>query len=137
MAEDNVIIRFNETRKLERGGGIVSTPLVVPPVRPGAKITTGISSFPPGQGAAMHRHNCDEQVTLLSGRAEVTIDGEVTELAPYDTTYIAANVEHCFRTLGDEPMVILWIYTSNEVTRTFAGSDEPVAHLSAADMIST
>ena len=48
---------------------------------------------------------------------------------------MTAGVEHCFRNIGDEPMVILWIYGSNKVTRTFAGSDEEVEHLSAADML--
>ena len=120
---DNVILKFNETRTLERGGGVASTPLVIPTVRPDAAFTTGISSFPVGQAAPLHKHNCDEQVTLLSGRAEVEIDGETTELTAYDTTYVAAGVEHCFRNIGDEPMVILWIYGSNTVTRT--SSPEP------------
>lgn len=132
---NNVILKFDEIDTLQRGGGVASTPLIVPPVRPEAAFTTGISSFPVGQAAPLHKHNCDEQVTLLSGRAEVEIDGATTELGAYDTTYVTAGAEHCFRNIGDEPMVILWIYGSNKVTRTFAGSDEEVPHLSDADML--
>ncbi|MEK9831966.1 MAG: cupin domain-containing protein [Alphaproteobacteria bacterium] len=132
---DNVILKFDEIATLERGGGVASTPLVIPSVRPDAAFTTGISSFPVGQSAPLHKHNCDEQVTLLSGRAEVEIDGKTTELKAYDTTYVTAGAEHCFRNIGDEPMVILWIYGSNRVTRTFAGSDEEVPHLSDADRL--
>jgi quercetin dioxygenase-like cupin family protein len=132
---ESVILKFADTHTIERGGGVATTPLIVPPVRPGATFTSGISSFPAGQAAPLHRHNCDEQVTLLSGLAEVEIDGETTTLDPYDTTYVAAGVEHCFRNIGDEPMVILWVYGSNRVTRTFAGSDEEMEHLSAADML--
>lgn len=38
----------------------------------------GISTYPVGKGAPLHAHNCDEHVTLLSGRAEVEIGGTVT-----------------------------------------------------------
>ncbi|MBN43531.1 MAG: cupin [Alphaproteobacteria bacterium] len=132
---ENVILKFAETPTIERGGSVATTPLVIPPVRPNAAFTTGISSFPVDRSAPLHKHNCDEQVTLLSGRAEAEIDGETTELSAYDTTYVTAGIDHCFRNIGDEPMVILWIYGSNKVTRTFVGSDEEVQHLSDADML--
>jgi quercetin dioxygenase-like cupin family protein len=132
---ESVILKFGETETIARGGGVETTPLVIPRVRPKAAFTTGISSFPAGQAAPLHKHNCDEQVTLLSGRAEVEIEGATTRLEPYDSTYIAAGVEHCFRNVGDEPMVILWIYGSDRVTRTFAGSDEEVPHLTDADRL--
>ena len=52
-------------------------------------------------------------MTLLSGAAEVEIDGEVTLVAPRDSTYVKARIVHCFRnTSRDEPMVILWVYSS-------------------------
>lgn len=132
---DNVILKFDDIETLARGGGVETTPLVIPKSRPGAAFTTGISSFPEGRAAPLHRHNCDEQVTLLSGAAEVEIEGETTRLAPYDSTYIAAGAEHCFRNVGNGPMVILWIYGSDRVTRTFAGSDEEVPHLTDADRL--
>ena len=132
---ESVVLKFDEVEKLERGGGVVSTPLVVPHVRPNAAFTTGISSFPPGSAAPLHKHNCDEQVTLLSGEAEVDIEGERTRLKAYDSTYIAAGKEHYFLNVGDEPMEILWIYGSDHVTRTFAGSDVEVAHLTPEDSL--
>lgn len=80
-------------------------------------------------------HNCDEQVTLLSGIGEVEVDGVVTPLEPYDSTYIEADRLHAFRNTGDNPMVILWIYPATRVTRTFADTGETVEHLSAADLM--
>lgn len=128
-----MIFRFAEIEPLDRGGGVRSLPLVTPHSRPGTPITTGISIYPPGTGAPLHTHNCDEQVTLLGGLAEVEVDGAVTLLAPHDTTYIEQNVEHAFRNRGGEPMTILWIYCSNQVTRTMSLSGETVEHLSARD----
>ena len=128
-----MIIAYAEVEPLDRGGGVRSVPLVTPESRPGAPITTGISVYPPGTGAPLHVHNCDEQVTLIDGLAEVEIDGVVTPLAPHDTTYIPQGVEHAFRNRGSSDMTILWIYCSNRVTRTLSGSGETVEHLSARD----
>jgi quercetin dioxygenase-like cupin family protein len=129
------IIKIANVRKIERGGGILTTPLISHAGTPEAKFTTGMSVYPRGKGAPLHRHNCDEQVTLLEGKGEVEVDGVVTPLSLYDSTYIAAGKVHAFRNTGDDPMRILWIYSSNHVTRTFAGSDEEVEHLSARDLM--
>lgn len=129
------IIKTSDVPVIDRGSGIRTTPLVTRASAEAPKIVTGISSYPRGEGAPLHTHNCDEQVTLLSGAGEVEVEGTVTPLEPYDSTYIAGGVEHAFRNTGAEPMVILWIYTSDVVTRTFADTGETVEHLSAADLM--
>ena len=64
-----------------------------------------------------------------------SIDGAVTSLVRYDTTYVTAGIPHAFRNTGDAPMTILWVYTSTVVTRTFMDTGETVEHLSEADMM--
>jgi mannose-6-phosphate isomerase-like protein (cupin superfamily) len=136
MANDSDrVLLVDEIRVIQRGGGVETVPLVTPASVPGAGFTTGMSTYPVGKGAPMHKHNCDEQVTLLEGIGEVEMDGVVTPLKPYDSTYIRGGTEHCFRNRGDTPMKILWVYASDRVTRTFAGSDEEVEHLSQKDLM--
>jgi mannose-6-phosphate isomerase-like protein (cupin superfamily) len=130
------VIKAGAVKRLARGGGVQTIPLITRQSAAGVnKITSGISSYPAGTGAPLHRHNCDEHVTLLEGAGEVEIAGQVTPLEPPDTTYVLAGIDHAFRNTGSTPMKILWVYSSAYVTRTFAATGETVEHLSAADQM--
>ena len=129
------VVKVDRVPVLNRGSGITTVPLITRDSDSTARITTGISTYPAGTGAPLHVHNCDEQVTILEGEAEVEVDGTVTPLGRYDTTYIPAGREHAFRNRGTGPMRILWIYASERVTRTFTETGETVEHLSGADLM--
>jgi mannose-6-phosphate isomerase-like protein (cupin superfamily) len=129
------IVKVADVNTIERGGGVLTTPLITHHGTPNAKFTTGMSVYPKGKGAPLHHHNCDEQVTLLEGQGEVEVDGVTTPLMRFDSTYIPSGRVHAFRNTGNEPMRILWIYSSSKVTRTFQGSDDEVEHLSAKDLM--
>jgi len=130
---DAHILRIDSIPKVDRGNGIQTIPLVTKEIS-SKHLTTGITRFPVGAKVPMHSHNCEEQVTILEGDAEAEFDGQRHKLRAYDTTLIPANKPHRFVNVGTAPLAILWIYTAAEVTRTFTGTGETVAHLSERDL---
>ena len=132
-----VIIKAALVPTLDRGGAIVTTPLVTTASAGGEnRITSGMSVYPAGTGAPLHSHNCDEHVTVLEGEAEVVVEDAVTRLGRFDTTYVPSPLPHLFRNVGEGPLRILWVYTSSYVTRTFTETGITVEHLSPDDRMS-
>ena len=124
-----LVLRPDELKTHERGGGARTTPLVGSSAG-GAAFINGITEFDGGAAIPFHSHNCEESVVLLSGRAVLEIDGDSHELKPLDTTFIPPNMPHRFRNLSDtEPMKILWIYARPDATRTLVetGETRPVS----------
>lgn len=125
----HAVLRPDQLKSHDRGGGARTTPLVGPAV--GAQsFINGITEFAPGTAIPFHSHNCEESVILLSGHAYLDIDSEVHELKPLDTTWIPPHVPHRFRNRSDtEPMKILWTYASVGATRTLleTGETRPVS----------
>ncbi|HEX9017331.1 MAG TPA: cupin domain-containing protein [Chloroflexota bacterium] len=128
------VLRFDEIKTVERGGGSISRPLVGSWLDAGA-LTTGITTNPPGRAIAFHSHNVEEAVTVLEGDALCEFNGESFRLKPWDTTYIPAGIVHRFVNVGTVPMSILWVYATTHVTRTLASTGETSEHLSAGDLV--
>ena len=127
------ILKYDEIRVIQRGGGVITRPLVGTWI--GAEgFTSGITTFPPGTAIKLHTHNVEEAVTILEGNAQCDVDGQTFDLKPFDTTYVPSGIPHRFVNVGSGPMSILWTYTSTHVTRTFVDTGETVEHLSPGDL---
>lgn len=123
------LLRLANMRTYERGGGVLTTPLVSASL--GARsFITGITELPPGAAVPFHSHNCEESVVLLEGEAAIDVNGQEHRLRPLDSTLIPPNVAHRFRNLSaTQAMKIFWIYGSPDATRTLqaTGETHPIA----------
>jgi putative monooxygenase len=118
------ILRPNAMKTNERGGGARTTPLVTRNCGSTSMIN-GITSFDPGAAIGLHKHNCEESVMVLDGHAIAEIDGIRHQLGPNDTTWIPANIPHCFINASDvEIMRIFWTYASIDATRTMIATGD-------------
>lgn len=133
MAEKRATLRaLNEIDEFDRGSGVV-TRLFCNAGICGAEVTTGTTTLPVGKSVAPHYHNCDEQIVILAGHAEAEFGGQRWPIGPMEVAFIPAGEVHCFHNVGDEPVLMLFIYDAGEVTRTFAATGETVVHLGAGD----
>ena len=131
---DVKILKFEDADRVDRGNGAVTFPMVGK--SDGAQaFSAGVTSFQPGVDVPLHSHNVEEMVIILEGEGVCELDGVVSLVKAWDTTYVPAGVVHCFRNTSDSQMSIMWVYGSIDVTRTFASTGETVPHLSDADRI--
>ena len=131
---ETMILRIKDLPVHARGDGVETTLIAGKDVC-GSRITTGLTSFPPGKEVPVHKHNCDEQVTLIEGEAVVEIEGERSEVNVMDTIYIKAGTWHRFLNVGDDRMTTSWVYDTDEVTRTFQETGKTVEQLSGRDVV--
>ena len=54
-----------------------------------------------------HVHLNEQMGYILVGKIELTIEGDTRECNPGDVYHIAANVQHSFKVLSEEPAEIL------------------------------
>jgi quercetin dioxygenase-like cupin family protein len=121
---NGVVFRPEGLPVKDRGGGIVTTPLVTAG-RGSRAMLTGITTIAPGAAVPLHSHNCEECVIVLSGHGIAHVDGVDHPVVARDTSWIPADIVHCFRNGStDEPMVIFWTYASIDATRTMVATGQ-------------
>jgi quercetin dioxygenase-like cupin family protein len=106
----------------DRGGGIVTTPLVTSG-RGARAMLTGFTRIAPGCAVPLHFHNCEECVLVVSGHGFAHIAGEDHPVSPRDTSWIPAGVHHRFINGSDTvAMEIFWTYASIDADRTIVAT---------------
>lgn len=72
----------------------------------------GVVSFPPGSDPGTHSHASEEEIIyVLSGRGETRIDDKVYPLEPGIAIFTEPGMEHGVKTLGDEPLVLISVFS--------------------------
>lgn len=126
---------FDSLPTISRGNGIVNH--LIASRQLGARaIHTGISELPVGVPAPRHSHNAEEQVTVLEGTVKITLGEREQICRRFDSTFIAAGVEHELVNVGEDTAFVLVVYGSPDVNRTFAATGHTVEIGSDSDRFS-
>ncbi|WP_193432166.1 aldehyde dehydrogenase family protein [Kribbella sp. ALI-6-A] len=128
-----LVVRPDQVGLFDRGNGVVTTPYVGSWNSAHNGVTTGTTTFAVGTQIPLHSHNVEESVLIVRGSAVAVIGGDRVELRAGDATWVPAGVPHHFLNVGDDELVIYWVYGGRAVTRTLTASGVTVAHLSDRD----
>ncbi len=72
----------------------------------------GLVSFPPGSNPGQHSHAVEEEIVyVVSGRGETRIGDDVYPLEPGMAVFTEPGVPHGVKTLGDEPLVLISVFS--------------------------
>ena len=107
------VIREDERPVVDFVGGATYRTLIGDDNGAGIPIRTGIQTSEPGYATREHSHPYVEVLTVLEGKGEAWLDGEVGTVAmePGVTISIPAGRVHGFRVLGTEQLVTYGIHT--------------------------
>lgn len=115
LVEPRVLPEVTMTRDAERAGlrvqvGTASIEAVTEPIQ-NAALGAHLVTLPIGREAAFtHRHEGEEWATVLSGVAEIRVDGAAHVLREGDSLHFRAHHAHSYANLASAPAV-LWIAT--------------------------
>jgi len=72
----------------------------------------GLVSFPPGSDPGTHRHATEEEIIyVVSGRGQTKVGDKTYALEPGVTVFTAPGEEHGVKTLGNEPLVLISVFS--------------------------
>ncbi len=86
--------------------------LISPEVSGCKNMIMGLVIFPPGSDPGQHQHEIEEEIVyVVSGRGETKIGDEVFPLEPGMAVFTEPGVPHGVKTLGDEPLVLISVFS--------------------------
>lgn len=58
-----------------------------------------------------HKHNEEETYTILSGKGEMTVEGESKIVHEGDIVYIPSGQSHMLKNVGDKDLLMMFVYS--------------------------
>lgn len=89
-------------------------------------ICGGYGLFEPGARLPCHRHDFDESISIVQGRATCVVEGRRYELSDNDMALVPRGRCHYFINQSDQPMGMIWVYAGDMPDRIVM--DESYCH---------
>jgi quercetin dioxygenase-like cupin family protein len=117
-------VRHDQVPWLETRPGVKWQFLVGHLAEDGEKLGPGLTMFhqcvQPGFGVPRHKHESgDESMTVLEGKLQGYVDGEVQQLEPGMTVLVPEGKVHSFRNVGDIESKVLFVISASALRPEF------------------
>lgn len=89
-------------------------------------ICGGYGLFEPGARLPCHRHEFDESISIVEGRATCIVEGRRYDLSDNATALVPRGRCHYFINESDKPMAMIWVYAGDMPDRIVM--DESYCH---------
>jgi quercetin dioxygenase-like cupin family protein len=76
-----------------------------------------------GNRLPRHTDSADERIIVISGEAEVDIDGLQQHVAPTQTSFVPKDTPHEVRNAGADTLYFAALYADEDVTTVFEGGE--------------
>ena len=68
----------------------------------------------PGFATPLHRHDCEETITVLEGAIEAFGENESFQIGPLETFLIPEWTAHGFKVVGERPVLLLAVFNNSD-----------------------
>jgi quercetin dioxygenase-like cupin family protein len=108
-ATDVAVVRLAD-QEARAATGDRSFRVVVDPAVGCRSVTQFVGFVPPGR-APDHFHQYDEVIYVLAGRGVLHMEGRSTPFGACSTIHLPPRLVHCLENVGDDPLVVLGVFT--------------------------
>ena len=109
--DDVVILRAGQRRRIVYPGSSIANELLSPSLQRKMEIIWVEADSGANSGGHPHMHEGEECGVVISGKMSFRVGDTDCILGPQDSIYFSSHLPHQWESVGDEPLIAIWIIT--------------------------
>jgi mannose-6-phosphate isomerase-like protein (cupin superfamily) len=109
--DDIAILRAGQRRRIVYPGSSIANELLSPSLQRKMEIIWVEAASGANSGGHPHMHEGEECGVVISGKMSFHVGDTDCVLGPQDAIYFSSHLPHQWESVGDEPLVAIWIIT--------------------------
>ena len=105
------VLRAGQRRRIVYPGSAIANELLSPSLQRKMEIIWVEAPLLAPDGGHPHMHEGEECGVVISGKMSFHVGGTDCVLGPQDSIYFSSHLPHQWESVGDEPLVAIWIIT--------------------------
>jgi transcriptional regulator with XRE-family HTH domain len=110
-ADDVAILRAGQRRRIVYPGSLIANELLSPSLQRKMEIIWVEAASGANSGGHPHMHEGEECGVVISGKMGFRVGDTDCVLDSHDSIYFSSHLPHQWESIGDEPLVAIWIIT--------------------------